>query len=61
MCSSKFTNQEIKQSMWIIMTWQHISPEGTENGFKMCCISIAMDRNDDILWNDSEEEGRVRS
>lgn len=33
----------------------------TEKGFKMCCISSAMDRTDDILWNGSEGEGRVRS
>jgi hypothetical protein len=45
--------------MRIIMMWQHISPEVTEKGFKTCCI--AMDRTDDILCNDSEEEGRVRS
>ena len=41
--------------------WQHISPEVTEKGFKMCCTSSAMDRTDDILWNGSEEERRVRS
>jgi hypothetical protein len=43
------------------MTWQHISPEVTEKGFKTCCISNAVDRTDDILWNGSEEKGRVSS
>jgi len=47
--------------MWIIMMWQHISPEVTEKGFKMPCIFIAMDRTVNILWNGSEEEGRVRN
>jgi hypothetical protein len=28
----------------------------------MCCISNEMDRtDDDVLWNDSEEDGIVRS
>ena len=27
-------------------------------GFKKCCISIAVDGTDvDMLWNDSEEDG----
>ena len=31
-------------------------------GFKKCHISIAMDGTDeDMLWNDSEEDGNVRS
>jgi hypothetical protein len=31
-------------------------------GFKKCCISNAMDEtDDDMLWNDSEEGGNVRS
>jgi hypothetical protein len=30
-------------------------------GFKRCCISNAMDETeDDVLWNDSEEDGDVR-
>jgi len=30
--------------------------------FKKCCISNAVDVNDDdMLWNDSEEVGNVRS
>jgi hypothetical protein len=49
-------------SMWIIMAWQHISPELTARGFKKCCVSNAMDgTDDDMLWNDSEEDGDVRS
>jgi hypothetical protein len=31
-------------------------------GFKKCCISNAMDgTEDDMLWNDSKEDGDVRS
>jgi len=29
-------------------------------GFKKCCISIAVDGTDDMLWNGSEEDGNVR-
>jgi hypothetical protein len=48
--------------MWIIMAWQCISPEVILKGFKKCCISNAMDGTKDyMLWNDSEEEGNVRS
>jgi hypothetical protein len=48
--------------MWIITVKQCISPEVNLNGFKKCCLSNAVDRtDDDILWNDSEEDGNVRS
>jgi len=31
-------------------------------GFKNCCIYRAVDgSDDDMLWNDSEEDGNVRS
>jgi hypothetical protein len=31
-------------------------------GFKMCCISNAVDGTDNVmLWNGSEEDGNVRS
>jgi len=46
------------------MAWQHISPEVTVKGFKKCCTSSAEDETDndnDVLWNDSIEEGNVRS
>jgi hypothetical protein len=44
------------------MAWQRISPEVTVKDFKKCCISNAMDgTEDDMLWNDSEENGNVRS
>jgi hypothetical protein len=43
--------------IWIIMAWQHISPEVTVKGFNKCCISSAADGADnDMLWNDSIEE-----
>jgi hypothetical protein len=47
--------------MWIKTAWQSISPEVSVKGFKKCCISSAMDRTDDKLWNGSEEVGNVRS
>jgi hypothetical protein len=44
------------------MAWQCISPEVILKGFKKCCTSNAVDEaEDDILWNDSEEDGNVRS
>jgi hypothetical protein len=48
--------------MWIITAWQCISPEENVKGFKMCCVSNAVDQTDDVrLWNGSEEDGNVRS
>ena len=42
--------------------WKNISPALNVKGFKKCCISNAVDGNDDdMLWNGSEEEGNVRS
>ena len=44
--------------MWIIKTWQSISPEVTVKGCKKCCIPNGMDGTaDDMLWNGSEEDG----
>jgi hypothetical protein len=48
--------------MWIMTAWQHISPEVSVKGFRKCCISSAVNgTDDDVLENDSEEEGGVRS
>jgi hypothetical protein len=48
--------------MWIVMAWQHISPEMTVKEFKKCCISSAVDGTDGgMLWVDSEEDRNVRS
>jgi hypothetical protein len=47
--------------MWIMNAWQHISPEVSVKGFKKCCISNSVDGTDDVLQNDSEEEGGVRT
>jgi hypothetical protein len=50
--------------MWIITTWQHVSPELTVRGFKKSCLSSAVDGTKDdtrLLWNDSEKDGNVRS
>jgi len=45
---------------WIIIALQHISPEGTVEGFKKCCVSSAVGgTDDDMLWNDSEVEGKL--
>jgi hypothetical protein len=50
------------QSVWIITAWQHVSPEVTVKGFKMCWISNRTEEtDDDMLWNGSEEDGTVRS
>jgi hypothetical protein len=44
------------------MAWQHISPEVSVKGFKKCCVSNAVDGTiDEKLWNDSEDDGDVRS
>jgi len=44
------------------MAWQRISPEVTVKDCKKCCISTALDgTDDDMLWNDSDEDGDVRS
>jgi hypothetical protein len=45
----------------VITTWQSFSSEVIVKGFKKCCISNLMDGADDMLWNDSEEDGNVRS
>jgi hypothetical protein len=47
--------------MWIITALQHISPKMAVKGFKKCCISNAVDETDDMLWNGSEEDGKVRT
>jgi hypothetical protein len=47
--------------VWIITAWQCILPEGIVKGFRKCCVSTAVDgTDDDMLWNDSEEDGDVR-
>jgi hypothetical protein len=44
------------------MAWQCISPEVTVKSSMKCCISNAVDgSSDDMLWNDSEADGKVRS
>jgi hypothetical protein len=44
--------------MWII-AWQRIS---IVKGFKKCCMSNAMyGTEDDMLWNDSEDDGNISS
>jgi hypothetical protein len=43
------------------MAWQCTSPEVTVKGFKTYCIYSTMDETDDVLWNDSEEIGKMRS
>jgi predicted Zn-dependent protease len=43
------------------MAWQHISRELTVKGFKTFCTSSAVNGIDDMLWNDSAEDGDVRN
>jgi hypothetical protein len=48
--------------MWIILASQCISPEVTGKSFKNCCIPNAMDRTDDgMSCNENEEDGNVKS
>ena len=48
--------------MWIITAWQCISPDVIVKGFKKCCISNAVDENNDyMLWNGGEEAGNIGS
>jgi len=47
--------------MWILTTWLCISQEVTVKCFKKYRMSNAMDETDAMLWNDSEEDGIVRS
>jgi hypothetical protein len=43
------------------MAWQCSSLEVTVKGFKGYCISSTTDETDGVLWNDSEEDGNIRS
>jgi hypothetical protein len=44
------------------MAWQYISPEVTVKCFKKCCVCRAVDGTDgDMLWDNCEEDGNVRS
>jgi len=47
--------------MLIITARQRISPGVTVMGVEKCCISNRMDGTDDMLWDDSEEDGNVKS
>jgi hypothetical protein len=39
-----------------------MSPAVTVKGFKKCCVFSAVEgSDDDMLWDDSEEDGNVRS
>jgi hypothetical protein len=44
------------------MAWQYIFPDVIVKGYKKCCISSVVVRTDDnMLWNDSDEDGDGRS
>jgi hypothetical protein len=48
--------------MWIITVWQHISPELTLKGFKICCISNGTDETDvDIFCKGSAEDWNAKN
>jgi len=64
MGSSKFINQEMYMLylVCVITAWQRILPQVTVTGFKKCCISNTVEGTDgDMLWNDREEDGDVRT
>jgi hypothetical protein len=43
------------------MAWQRISPNVIPKGFMKCCMSNRVgETGNDMLWNDSEENGDVR-
>ena len=48
--------------MWIIRTWQCISPAVTAQRFKKCCTCSALDEtDDDMLWYGKEQTGNIMS
>jgi hypothetical protein len=48
--------------MWIIAAWEGILQEVCVNGFEKCCIYSEMGETDyDMLRNESEDDGNVRS
>jgi len=47
--------------MWIILSWQHISPAVILKDFEKYFLSTAVDETDYMLWNGIEEDGNVRS
>jgi hypothetical protein len=48
--------------MWIITTWQCISPEVIVKGFKKCCISSVLKECDgDMFVYNSNKDGNVWS
>jgi hypothetical protein len=40
------------------MAWQHITPQLTMKGCKFSAMDAT---DDDIVWNGSEEDGKLRS
>jgi hypothetical protein len=65
MGSNKFINQETKMYYLVNVVHKNMVTYLTRHdceGFKQSCIFNAMDKtNDDTLWNDSENDGNVRS
>ena len=56
----------IKSPVWLFVSGSYWHGSSSHQkwlkGSKMCCISNGMDgTDDDVLWNDSEEDGIVRS
>jgi len=43
------------------MVWQRILPAVTVKGFEKCCIFDAVNGTNDMLWNDTDKDGNVRS
>jgi hypothetical protein len=62
-CSSKFINKDTLMSYLVSVDHDCLAVHPTRSdceGFKRCCISKAVGRtDDDMLWNDSEEDGML--
>jgi len=65
MGSTKLINKDTLMSYLVSVDHNGMAVHPTSSeceGFKRCCISNAIGRtDDDMLWNDSEEDGDVRS
>ena len=65
MGSTKFINKDTLMSYLVSVDHNGMAVHPTRSeceGFKRCCMSNALVRtDDDMLWNDSEEDGNVRS
>jgi len=48
---------EARLRQWIKTAWHDSSPESTAKGFKNCCVSDSIKRNDnEVQWKEDQEE-----